>query len=165
MRETQLNYINRKLVDLHELILLVNRWKFKNETVVFTNGCFDIIHRGHIEYLAASADLGTKLIIGLNSDKSIQKLKGPARPVNTELDRALSLGALKFVDALVIFEEDTPLKLINAIQPHVLVKGGDYSVNTIVGASEVLSHGGRVEIIPFTTGYSTTQLIEQLKKA
>jgi rfaE bifunctional protein nucleotidyltransferase chain/domain len=165
MRESQLDYIHHKLVDLHELMLLVNRWKFKNEKIVFTNGCFDLIHRGHIEYLASAADLGTKLIIGLNSDNSIQKLKGPNRPVNTQADRALSLGALRFVDALVIFEEETPLELINEIQPDILIKGGDYSLDTIVGAPEVLSRGGRVEIIPFTSGYSTTKLIEQLKKS
>jgi rfaE bifunctional protein nucleotidyltransferase chain/domain len=165
MRESQLDYIHHKLVNLHELMLLVNRWKFKNEKIVFTNGCFDLIHRGHIEYLASAADLGTKLIIGLNSDNSIQKLKGPNRPVNTQADRALSLGALRFVDALVIFEEETPLELINAIQPDILIKGGDYSIDTIVGAPEVLSRGGRVEIIPFTSGYSTTKLIEQLKKS
>ncbi|MCH8554558.1 MAG: D-glycero-beta-D-manno-heptose 1-phosphate adenylyltransferase [Schleiferiaceae bacterium] len=137
--------------------------KQMGHTVVFTNGCFDIIHKGHIHYLAAAKDLGDLLVIGLNSDASVNRLKGPKRPINQQDHRAQVLAALSFVDAVVLFEEDTPLELISALQPDVLVKGGDYTIDTIVGASEVLSWGGAVKVLPFVDGLSTTNTINQLK--
>jgi len=163
MRRNQLEYIRHKITGLSELGLRLSRWKLLDEKIVFTNGCFDILHRGHLEYMATASDLGSRLIIGLNSDASVKKLKGPERPLNNENDRALALASLHFVDAVVIFDEDTPLELIKALKPDVLAKGGDYTPETVVGASEVKLSGGRVEIIPFTTGYSTTSLLKKIR--
>lgn len=131
---------------------------------MFTNGCFDILHHGHLDYLAKAAEEGNILIIGLNSDASVKRLKGEERPVNHEQDRALQLASLMLVDAVCLFEEDTPLQLIQTILPDVLAKGGDYTIETIVGAKEVMDNGGKVAIIPFVEGYSTTALISQIKK-
>lgn len=131
-------------------------------TVVFTNGCFDILHRGHLEYLAHAASLGNALVIGVNTDASVRKLKGPLRPVNSEQDRLLALASLVVVDSVCLFDEDTPLSLIEAVKPDVLAKGGDYTIDTIVGAREVIGWGGKVEVIPFVEGYSTTKLIEKI---
>jgi D-beta-D-heptose 7-phosphate kinase/D-beta-D-heptose 1-phosphate adenosyltransferase len=130
--------------------------------LVFTNGCFDILHRGHVSYLQASAGLGDMLIVGLNTDRSVAALKGPQRPLNKTADRAYVLAALQCVDAVVVFDEDTPLQLISFLSPDVLVKGGDYSPDRVVGAEHVQGLGGRVEIIPFVTGYSTTSLIKKM---
>ena len=130
---------------------------------VFVNGCFDLLHRGHLHYLAEAREKGHALIIGLNSDASVQRLKGPARPILPEADRAFHLAALAVVDAVCIFDEETPLNLISCIRPDVLVKGGDYTPDGVVGREVVESYGGRVEIIPFLPGYSTTSLIERLK--
>ncbi len=130
--------------------------------LVFTNGCFDILHRGHVSYLHAAAALGDMLIVGLNTDRSVAALKGPQRPLNNTADRAYVLAALQCVDAVVVFDEETPLQLISFLSPHVLVKGGDYSPDRVVGASHVLGLGGRVEIIPFVSGYSTTSLINKM---
>ena len=134
-----------------------------NELIVFTNGCFDILHRGHVTYLNQAKELGDLLIIGINSDESVQRLKGPERPVNMLEDRAYVLSALKSVDYVIPFEEDTPLNLINQIMPDILVKGGDYTIDRIIGAQEVLAHGGRVEIIPFVPGKSTSAIIDTIK--
>ena len=131
--------------------------------IVFTNGCFDLLHPGHIRYLAQARDLGDFLIIGLNSDDSVSRLKGPERPIQPETVRAEMLAALHVVDAVVIFNEDTPLELITALKPDILVKGGDYTPETVVGADVVTAHGGRVEIIKFETGYSTTDLISKIR--
>jgi D-beta-D-heptose 7-phosphate kinase/D-beta-D-heptose 1-phosphate adenosyltransferase len=131
-------------------------------SVVFTNGCFDILHRGHLEYLANAASLGNTLVVGVNSDASVKRLKGPLRPVNNEQDRLFALASLLMVDSVCLFDEDTPLSLIEAVKPDVLVKGGDYTIDTIVGAREVLANGGKVEVIPFVEGYSTTGLIEKI---
>jgi rfaE bifunctional protein nucleotidyltransferase chain/domain len=133
----------------------------KTHRIVFTNGCFDLLHRGHIYYLSRAKEMGDLLVIGLNSDDSVTRLKGPGRPLNTEESRAEVLGALAMVDHIIIFGEDTPLNLILAIRPHVLVKGGDYRKEEIVGYREVISWGGEVVTIPLLEGYSTTSLINR----
>lgn len=133
----------------------------KDHHIAFTNGCFDILHRGHIYYLSRARELGDVLVVGLNSDASVSRLKGPERPVNDQQARAEVLGGLAFVDYLCIFTEDTPLKLIQAIRPHVLIKGGDYQVEDIVGYKEVLSWGGKIETIPLLEGYSTSSILDK----
>ena len=135
----------------------------KGKKIVFTNGCFDILHRGHVTYLNQARDLGDLLIVGINSDESVKRLKGPERPVNMLEDRAYVLSALKSVDYVIPFEEDTPLNLINLIMPDILVKGGDYTIDRIIGAQEVLANGGKVEIIPFVPGKSTSAIIDTIK--
>jgi rfaE bifunctional protein nucleotidyltransferase chain/domain len=143
---------------------IIKLWQFKNEKIVFTNGCFDILHRGHLEYLLQAAALGHRLIVGLNSDESVSRLKGPTRPVNKIDDRAFALASLRCTDLIVPFEEDTPLELIEFLQPNILVKGGDYTIESIVGAKETLQRGGKVEVLSFKEGYSTTSLIDKMKK-
>jgi len=140
----------------------VNSWQMHNEKVVFTNGCFDILHLGHIDYLTKAADLGDRLIIAVNTDASVSALKGPSRPIIDEETRAMKLASLVFVDAVILFGEQTPLKLITEVKPNVLVKGGDYTIDTIVGASEVQDNGGEVEVIPFLEGHSTTSIINKI---
>ncbi len=137
-------------------------WSFLEQRVVFTNGCFDIVHLGHVEYLEAASRLGDVLVVGLNSDASVRRLKGSSRPVLPEEARARLLAAMEFVEAVFIFEEDTPERLIEALRPDVLVKGGDYTEDQIAGASFVRSYGGEVVILPYIEGYSTTRLIEKL---
>ncbi|MDX8383375.1 MAG: D-glycero-beta-D-manno-heptose 1-phosphate adenylyltransferase [Ghiorsea sp.] len=139
-----------------------NKWKQEATKVVFTNGCFDLLHPGHIKYLADAQALGDVLVVGLNADASIARLKGETRPINPLLDRAAMLMGLKSVDLVVDFAEDTPLKLIAALLPDVLVKGGDYVADEIVGASEVVAAGGEVIVVPFLQGYSSTRLIERI---
>jgi len=141
---------------------LVERWQTKGETVVFTNGVFDLLHPGHITYLAQARALGHRLVLGLNSDASVKRLKGDSRPLQAEEDRAFNLAALRSVDLVVPFTEDTPLELISLLHPNVLVKGGDYTIKTIVGADEVLGWGGKVEVLSFVKGKSTTSLIEKM---
>lgn len=141
----------------------VAKWNIFNEKVVFTNGCFDILHMGHIDYLSKAADLGDRLIIGVNTDASVSKLKGPSRPIINEDTRALKLASLAFVDAVILFSEETPLELIKTLKPQVLAKGGDYTVNTIIGAIEVLERNGTVEVIPFLEGHSSTAIINKIK--
>ena len=162
---SQLNKINSKIFSLDDLKNQVNAWKQAGEEVVFTNGCFDIIHRGHIEVLAQTADLGDRLIIGLNSDTSIQKLKGKNRPIIEEQSRAILLASLEFVDAVVIFSEDTPINLISTLLPDVLAKGGDYEIETIVGHEIVQQKGGKVKLVPFVDGFSSTTIIDKIKKS
>ena len=162
---SHLKTLNSKVYNLDALTNQVEQWKMAGKKVVFTNGCFDIIHRGHIEVLARTADLGDKLIIGLNSDQSIQKLKGKDRPVIDEQSRAILLAALSFVDAIVLFSEDTPLKLISALLPDVLAKGGDYEIETIVGHEIVQKNGGKVKLVPFVDGFSSTNIIDKIKKS
>lgn len=157
-------HIQQKIIDnTISLNALLHRWRLKSQTIVFTNGCFDIIHQGHIINLAKTAALGNKLIVGLNSDASIRRLKGAERPIQNEASRALVLAAFQFVNAVVIFNKDTPLELITQIQPDVLVKGGDYQKHQIIGAKEVESYGGRVAVIPLVAGFSTTNIVRQLK--
>ena len=134
-----------------------------SEKVVFTNGCFDVLHRGHVEYLNEAKELGTKLIVGLNSDSSVKRLKGDERPINSELDRKFLLENLKSVDEVIIFNEDTPLELIKTLMPSVLVKGGDWPVEKIVGHEIVLASGGEVKSLSFKNGYSTTNTLEKIK--
>lgn len=141
----------------------LNQWRFKGEKIVFTNGCFDIIHRGHAEYLARAAALGTKLVIGLNTDDSVRKLKGPTRPVNDEYARALVLSSFLFVDKVILFKEDTPLELIRYIQPDILVKGSDYKPEDIVGYDIVKAKDGEIVTIDFINGFSTTSILSRLK--
>ncbi len=150
-------------VDLEKILLTVENLRQKGKKIIFTNGCFDIIHRGHITYLKAAKELGDFLIVGLNSDNSVKRLKGQTRPVNNEKDRALILENLKPVDAVVIFNEDTPIKLIENIKPDFLVKGGDWKNDEIVGADFVKSYGGNVITIKYVDNYSTTSLINRLK--
>lgn len=140
----------------------VKRWKLHNEKVVFTNGCFDILHLGHIDYLTKAADLGDRLIIGVNTDASVSDLKGPARPIIDEETRITKLASLIFVDAVILFGEATPLKLIKEVLPNVLVKGGDYTIDTIVGAVETKETGGEVIVIPFLEGHSTTAIVNKI---
>lgn len=156
--------LRTKILPQSELIQKVAEWKSKGLSVAFTNGCFDIIHVGHISSLQQAAQEADKLIVAVNADSSVKKLKGESRPVNTEDARAHVLAALEMVDAVVIFTEDTPRNLIVALKPDVLVKGGDYRVEDIAGATEVLSWKGRVVINPIMTGYSTTSIIGKLKK-
>lgn len=152
----------QKILTWESLEQWVAYWRFLEQKIVFTNGCFDLLHLGHITYLEEAAKLGDVLVVGLNSDESVRRLKGPSRPVFPQEARARLLAALEFVEAVVVFEEDTPLRLIEKIRPDVLVKGGDYTPETIVGADVVRSYGGRVEILPLVPGYSTTALIRRL---
>lgn len=152
-----------KIVSKEEASKLINKWKSEGE-VVFTNGCFDILHLGHIDYLEKAKQLGTRLVIGMNTDASVKRLKGADRPLNNEYARARMLAALAATDAVILFDEPTPLELITAIKPDVLVKGSDYTIDKIVGADIVLEHGGSVKTIDFVEGYSTTGIIEKIKE-
>jgi len=142
--------------------IIAEIWRDDHKKIVFTNGCFDILHRGHIEYLRKAKLLSDVLIIGLNGNESVQRLKGEPRPYQDEQDRAIILSALEMVDLVVIFEEDTPLKLICELKPDILVKGGDYDFHSVVGASEVESWGGTVKIIPFLKGFGTSKLVKKI---
>lgn len=157
--------VEKKIYSLTQLQYQVAGWRVPGKTIAFTNGCFDILHEGHIYSLSEAAREADYLIVGVNSDKSTQRLKGPDRPVNHEHSRALLLASLVIVDAVIIFEEDTPLELITALKPDVLVKGGDYTIEQIVGAKEVMAHGGRVVINPIREGFSTTGIIQQIKSS
>lgn len=159
----KLQWIQAKITDRATLARRCAAWRANGARVVFTNGCFDLLHPGHLDYLARAADAGNKLVVGLNSNASVQRLKGPERPVNGEAERALALAALLVVDAVCVFEEDTPLELIQSVRPDVLAKGGDYTPDRVVGADFVGAHGGRVAIIPFVEGYSTTGLIGKIR--
>jgi D-glycero-beta-D-manno-heptose 1-phosphate adenylyltransferase len=141
------------------------QWRAEGQRVVFTNGCFDIVHLGHIDYLEKARALGDKLILGLNTDASVSRLKGPLRPVVNEYARARLMAALAFVDLITLFDEPTPLELIQVVRPDVLVKGDDYTVENIVGSDFVIQHGGSVETVPLVAGYSTTALIEKIRAA
>ena len=158
---TNLN-AGEKIIDLYRTKLRVAEWRASGETIVFTNGCFDLLHVGHITLLEDCRRFGSKLILGLNSDASVCRLKGPTRPIVSERERARVMSALAAVDAVVLFEEDTPLELIRALRPDVLVKGGDYTIETVVGHEEVIANGGRVEIVPTVEGFSTTNIVKKL---
>ncbi|HAA12386.1 MAG TPA: D-glycero-beta-D-manno-heptose 1-phosphate adenylyltransferase [Cytophagales bacterium] len=153
----------QKILSWEQAQLARQAWKQNGEKVVFTNGCFDILHLGHVDYIEKARELGDRLILGLNSDASVSRLKGPSRPLVHEQDRARVMAALQSVDAVVLFGEDTPLQLIQRLLPDVLVKGGDYTVDTIVGASEVLDAGGAVQTIAFVEGRSTTTLVQKIQ--
>lgn len=143
---------------------LLQQWKQAGQSVVFTNGCFDLVHRGHVDSLAKAAGLGNRLVVGLNSDRSVKLLKGENRPLVDQHSRAILLASLLMVDAVVLFEEETPYELIRSIQPHVLVKGSEYQVEEIAGYDIVLASGGRVERIDLTDGFSTSDLIQKIKR-
>lgn len=162
---SHLKKLNNKIFSEDSLVKQVDIWKKSGNKIVFTNGCFDIIHRGHIEVLAQTADLGDKLIIGLNSDISIQKLKGKNRPIINEKSRAILLAALNFVDAIILFSEETPLNLITTLNPDILAKGGDYEINTIVGNEIVEENGGQVILIPYINGFSSTNIINKIRNS
>jgi D-beta-D-heptose 7-phosphate kinase/D-beta-D-heptose 1-phosphate adenosyltransferase len=154
-------HAENKVVTLQELVSRVALWKANGERVVFTNGCFDLLHIGHITVLEQARRFGDRLIVAINSDASVRALKGPSRPIVGERERGRVLAALAAVDAVVVFDEPTPLELILATRPDVIVKGGDYAVDTVVGASEVQSWGGQVKIVPIVQGFSTTGLIQK----
>jgi D-glycero-beta-D-manno-heptose 1-phosphate adenylyltransferase len=156
--------ISQRIFDRPGLIHQVNRWRLLGKTIAFTNGCFDILHQGHIASLSDAAREADLLVVGLNSDESTARLKGPGRPVNDQHARSIVLAALLMVDAVTLFDEDTPLELINLVRPDVLVKGGDYTLEQIVGAKEVLSWGGRVVINPIIPGFSTTGILEKISR-
>ena len=160
----KLEWIQNKIFSRDSLYKHCNSWRALGKKIVFTNGCFDILHRGHLEYLARAADFGNILVIGVNTDASVKRLKGDSRPLVNEQDRLFQLASLVYVDAVCLFDEDTPQELIEIVKPDVLAKGGDYTINTIVGADFVAKNGGRVEVIPFVEGYSTTGLIDNIKK-
>lgn len=154
--------IPAKILTQEEAVRRVAQWRLLGKKIVFTNGVFDILHQGHIFSLSQAAKEGDFLIIGLNADASVKRLKGESRPVNSQDSRALVLASLIMVDAIVIFEDDTPLELIKTLLPDVLVKGGDYTVEQIAGAKEVITNGGRVVINPILEGFSTTGIISQI---
>jgi len=157
MEKTEI--IKAKILDRHELDRNLAFWRFKARKIVFTNGCFDILHRGHVEYLAQARDKGDVLIVGLNTDASVRRLKGANRPVNPQEARAMVLASLFFVDAVVLFDEDTPYELIKTVQPDVLVKGADYQPESIVGYDIVTAKGGTVETVALVEGFSTTGIV------
>lgn len=156
-------HIQQKIQTAEALRDTVARWRDGGDRVVFTNGCFDILHYGHLHYLAEARDLGQRLVIGLNSGDSVRRLKGPSRPINDEATRAHLLAALEVVDAVAFFDADTPLELIQTILPDVLVKGGDWRPEQIVGSDVVLANGGQVLSLPFVEGYSTTNIERKIR--
>lgn len=151
-----------KISSKDNLLNLVHKWKQEGK-VVFTNGCFDILHLGHVDYLEKARNLGTKLIVGLNTDASVARLKGKDRPINDEYARARIISSLEFVDAVILFNEDTPFELISYLKPDILVKGDDYSIENIVGSDIVIQNGGSVRTISLIKGYSTTNIIKKIK--
>lgn len=161
---TKTEAIQKKILKQPELDRILAYWRFKDYKIVFTNGCFDIIHLGHVDYLAKAAMLGNKLLIGLNTDHSTRRLKGPSRPINDETSRASILAAFGFVDAVVLFDEETPYNLIRTVQPDILVKGADYKPEDIVGYDIVMAKGGRVETLEYLPGYSTTLIESKIKQ-
>ena len=156
--------MNNKLRTWEEIAVIVNKLKSQNEKIVFTNGCFDVLHAGHVEYLSEARDLGDVLILGLNSDLSVKRLKGQDRPINSEEDRSIVLSALIPISYIVIFEDDTPYKLINHIKPNILVKGGDWKPEDIVGSDIVTSYNGEAKSLSYIKGKSSTDIINKIKE-
>ena len=156
------NTIQQKIKTPETIAQALAEWRTMGQRIVFTNGCFDLLHYGHLHYLAAARDLAQRLVIGLNSAASVSRLKGPHRPINDELTRTHLLAALQMVDAIIVFEEDTPLDLIQLVQPDILVKGGDWKPEQIVGSDLVLARGGQVLSLPFVAGYSTTNIEQKI---
>ncbi len=156
-------HIENKIQDWDTLASSVKEWHSKGKKVVFTNGCFDLLHYGHIHYLSEARDLGDKLIVAMNSAASVKRLKGEHRPINDELTRQYLLAALEFVDAVVVFEEDDPFNLVKLILPDILVKGGDWQPHQIIGSDVVLANGGKVQSLPYIDGYSTTILEKKIR--
>ncbi|RKR80039.1 rfaE bifunctional protein nucleotidyltransferase chain/domain [Mucilaginibacter gracilis] len=155
--------VKEKIYSLEDASAQVKKWQADGDKVVFTNGCFDLLHLGHITYLAEAASLGNKLVVAINSDASVKRLKGSNRPINNEVSRGIMLACFFFIDAIVVFDEDTPLETINSIMPDILVKGGDYTIPEIVGAVEVMANGGTVEVLQFVPGYSSTNIINRIR--
>ncbi len=153
-----------KIKDLTSAKALVQQWKQEGQKVVFTNGCFDILHLGHVDYLEKARGIGDKLVVGLNTDESVARFKGPNRPIQDQHSRSQVLASLQFVDLVVFFNQDTPLKLISELVPDILVKGSDYLAENIVGADVVKKNGGVVKTLEFVPGYSTSSVIEKIKK-
>ncbi|GAB4284759.1 MAG: hypothetical protein Kow0068_09920 [Marinilabiliales bacterium] len=161
--KTYLKLTSKILVSDTDISRVLAYYRFRDFKIVFTNGCFDILHRGHVDYLAKAADLGDILIIGLNTDDSVKRLKGENRPIFDQDSRAIMLAALSFVNNIIFFEEDTPIELIEIVKPDILVKGADYNEQNIVGADFVKQYGGSVKTIELTPGFSTTNIISKLK--
>jgi D-glycero-beta-D-manno-heptose 1-phosphate adenylyltransferase len=153
---------SKKIFSKENLLPHLQEWR-KNGKIVFTNGCFDILHLGHVDYLEKARALGDKLIVGLNTDSSVKKIKGPDRPVNDDYSRARIMASLEFVDAVILFEEDTPFDLISYLKPDILVKGDDYTIEKIIGSDIVLKNGGSVKTVPLVKGYSTSNIISKIK--
>jgi rfaE bifunctional protein nucleotidyltransferase chain/domain len=152
-----------KIFTLSQLQQQLQAWRSQGQKIVFTNGCFDLLHLGHVDYLEKSRQLGDKLVLGLNTDASISRIKGPSRPLQDEKSRARVMASLLFVDAVVLFDEDTPLELIRAVQPDILVKGDDYTIENIVGQEVVTQRGGEVKTVPLVKGYSTTNIVKKIE--
>jgi D-glycero-beta-D-manno-heptose 1-phosphate adenylyltransferase len=159
---SRLDHLKSKIYTLETIEKQLNIWRFQQKKIVFTNGCFDLLHFGHVDYLSEAADLGDVLILGLNSDESVRMLKGPRRPVNSQDTRAFMLASLSFVTGVIVFEEQTPIKLINYIKPDVLVKGGDYKPEEMIGYDVVTSYGGLVKTIELIPGYSTSNILQKI---
>lgn len=160
----KLQWVQNKIRERDQLLRQCNIWRSFGKKIVFTNGCFDILHYGHLHLIATAASLGNVLVVGVNSDSSVKRLKGEDRPINHQQERMFQMASLLCTDAVCLFEEDTPEELIKTIRPDVLVKGGDYTIENIVGADFVQSYGGTVSIIPFVEGYSTSATIASIKK-
>ena len=156
-------WTKNKIVDLQSAVKIVNDWKNDNQKVVFTNGCFDILHLGHVDYLEKASKLGSKLVVGLNTDQSVSRIKGPQRPITDQISRSRVMASLSFVDLVVFFDDETPLDLIKSIIPSILVKGNDYLAENIIGADIVLVNGGEVKTIELVNGYSTTNILSKIK--
>lgn len=157
--------IKDKIISQGELNHLISEWKKNGESIVFTNGCFDLIHQGHIDYLSKAADKGSKLIIGVNTDSSVSRIKGSSRPIQDEYSRLIILSAMEFVNAVILFDEETPIDLINNVIPNILVKGSDYQAEDIVGYDTVINNGGRVETLDFLPGFSTSSIEDKIKNS
>jgi rfaE bifunctional protein nucleotidyltransferase chain/domain len=160
---SKLENIQHKILSVEQLKASLNIWRLQEKKIVFTNGCFDLLHLGHIDYLAKAADLGDKLVIGLNSDLSANILKGPNRPITDEHSRSLMLASFSFVDAVILFDDQTPLELIKSVRPNILVKGSDYTIEQIIGFDIVLQNGGQVKTIDYLPGYSTTLIEKKIR--
>lgn len=160
----KLDIINSKILDDTQLNQQLAIWRFLTKSIVFTNGCFDIVHLGHIDYLSKAKDLGDILLIGLNTDDSVKKLKGANRPIKDQQERAILLASFQFVDGVILFNEDTPYDLIKKIKPDILVKGSDYKKEEIVGADIIQNNGGDIITIDFLEGYSTTAILDKIRK-
>lgn len=156
------SHIHQKIQTPESIVKTLSAWRAAGQRIVFTNGCFDLLHYGHVHYLSDARDLADRLVVGLNSAASVRRLKGPNRPINDELTRMHLLAALEVVDAVVVFEADTPIELIKIVQPDFLVKGGDWKPEQIVGSDLVLARGGQVLSLPFVEGYSTTNIEQKI---
>ena len=162
---SQVKHLQTKILSFSALEGQLEKWRNANQKIVFTNGCFNLLHFGHVDYLAKARDLGDRLVVGLNTDGSIKRIKGATRPINNEESRAALLAGMAYVDAVVLFDEETPINLISMVMPDVLVKGGDYSIKEIVGHEMVLNNKGEVRTIDFVEGYSSSVLIEKIKNS